>query len=375
MSGDVAHSSATSSAIEPNESRLFELALTHASVGGDNYERLEFLGDRVLGHGHRRGALRALSRTSPKAICRGATMGWSTRETCAEIGREIGVPRALRLGKQAREDGASQSDNVVGDVVEALIGALFLDGGLDAAERFILDAWEPDLVEPGAGARSTPSPRFRSSPPRRAASRPSTRSSAAPARTMRRIHRPGRCRGSARPRPKGSSKQEAETAAAAALLYSAAMSETQTSAGFVAVIGAPNAGKSTLVNALVGQKVAIVSPKAQTTRARLMGIAIHGRSANSAGRHARHLRAAAPARPGDGGGRVDRRAGRRPHPAGHRRRRRRECRGRADPRLRSASAPASAVPRAQQDRPGEEGGAARPFAPISRRGSTPTRSS
>jgi GTP-binding protein Era len=51
---------------------------------------------------------------------------------------------------------------------------------------------------------------------------------------------------------------------------------TETRAGFVAVIGAPNAGKSTLVNALVGQKVAIVSPKAQTTRARLMGIAIQG---------------------------------------------------------------------------------------------------
>ncbi len=46
--------------------------------------------------------------------------------------------------------------------------------------------------------------------------------------------------------------------------------------GHVAVIGAPNAGKSTLVNALVGQKVAIVSPKAQTTRTRLMGIAIEG---------------------------------------------------------------------------------------------------
>lgn len=46
--------------------------------------------------------------------------------------------------------------------------------------------------------------------------------------------------------------------------------------GLVAVVGAPNAGKSTLVNALVGQKVAIVSPKAQTTRARLMGIAIEG---------------------------------------------------------------------------------------------------
>ncbi len=49
-----------------------------------------------------------------------------------------------------------------------------------------------------------------------------------------------------------------------------------THCGLVAVLGAPNAGKSTLVNALVGQKVAIVSAKAQTTRARLMGIALEG---------------------------------------------------------------------------------------------------
>ena len=56
------------------------------------------------------------------------------------------------------------------------------------------------------------------------------------------------------------------------------MTDPQSRAGFVAVVGAPNAGKSTLVNALVGQKVAIVSPKAQTTRSRLMGIAILERS-------------------------------------------------------------------------------------------------
>ena len=49
---------------------------------------------------------------------------------------------------------------------------------------------------------------------------------------------------------------------------------TQQHCGLVAIVGAPNAGKSTLVNALVGQKVAIVSPKAQTTRTRLMGVAI-----------------------------------------------------------------------------------------------------
>ncbi|MGN6496661.1 MAG: GTPase Era [Tsuneonella sp.] len=54
------------------------------------------------------------------------------------------------------------------------------------------------------------------------------------------------------------------------------MTSPETHCGFVAVIGAPNAGKSTLVNALVGQKVAIVSAKAQTTRARLMGIALEG---------------------------------------------------------------------------------------------------
>jgi GTPase len=54
------------------------------------------------------------------------------------------------------------------------------------------------------------------------------------------------------------------------------MAEHIQKCGLVAVVGAPNAGKSTLVNAIVGQKVAIVSPKAQTTRTRLMGVAIEG---------------------------------------------------------------------------------------------------
>jgi GTP-binding protein Era len=54
------------------------------------------------------------------------------------------------------------------------------------------------------------------------------------------------------------------------------LEESQSRCGLVAIVGAPNAGKSTLVNALVGQKVAIVSPKAQTTRTRLMGVAIEG---------------------------------------------------------------------------------------------------
>lgn len=52
------------------------------------------------------------------------------------------------------------------------------------------------------------------------------------------------------------------------------VSETNQRCGVIAIVGAPNAGKSTLVNALVGQKVAITSAKAQTTRTRVMGVAI-----------------------------------------------------------------------------------------------------
>ena len=52
------------------------------------------------------------------------------------------------------------------------------------------------------------------------------------------------------------------------------MSGEHTRAGFAAIVGAPNAGKSTLVNALVGSKVSIVSPKVQTTRMRVIGIAM-----------------------------------------------------------------------------------------------------
>ena len=131
---------------EPRDIRLFELALTHASVGTDNYERLEFLGDRVLGHVIAR-ALYDRHPKEPEGYLSRRYNVLVARETCAEIGRELGVPELVRLGKQAREDGANQSENVVGDVVEALIGALLIDGGVEAAERFVARIWEPHLAE------------------------------------------------------------------------------------------------------------------------------------------------------------------------------------------------------------------------------------
>jgi ribonuclease-3 len=129
----------------PKDARLFELALTHSSAGGTNYERLEFLGDRVLGMVIARALYERYPR-EPEGNLSKRYNALVDRDTCAENGRQIGVPALVRLGKQAREDGASQSENVVGDVVEALIGALYLDGGLAAAERFILQTWQADLA-------------------------------------------------------------------------------------------------------------------------------------------------------------------------------------------------------------------------------------
>ena len=130
---------------EAKDLSLFELALTHSSLSGGSYERLEFLGDRVLGMT----IAEALYRRYPNEPEGNLSKRYNAlvdRETCAQNGREIGVPALVRLGKQAREDGASQSDNVVGDVVEALIGALYLDGGIEVAKSFILRLWEADLA-------------------------------------------------------------------------------------------------------------------------------------------------------------------------------------------------------------------------------------
>src|SRR4028118_1705999 len=102
---------------------LFERALTHSSLGRDSYERLEFLGDRVLGLIVGRWLYQRFE-GEPEGKLSRRYNALVARETCAQIGRDLGVPALVRLGKQAREDGANQSDNVLGDVVEALIGAL-----------------------------------------------------------------------------------------------------------------------------------------------------------------------------------------------------------------------------------------------------------
>jgi ribonuclease-3 len=124
----------------PRDPALFERALTHASYGEDHYERLEFLGDRVLGLTVA-AWLYELFPQEPEGKLSRRLNALVARETCAEVARGLGIGGQVRLGKQARDDGAADSDNVIGDVVEALVGALFIEAGFEAAAAFVRRAW------------------------------------------------------------------------------------------------------------------------------------------------------------------------------------------------------------------------------------------
>lgn len=126
---------------QPRDPALFIQALTHGSTGiTPDYQRLEFLGDRVLGMV----VADLLYIRFPKAA-EGQMSAFLnrlvSRESCAEIARACNLGPLMRLGKQARDDGGAGSTNILGDVIEALIGALYLDGGLAAARAFIERHW------------------------------------------------------------------------------------------------------------------------------------------------------------------------------------------------------------------------------------------
>ena len=118
-------------------------ALTHGSLSSatrpDN-QRLEFLGDRVLGLTIAEALLQgdpaaSEGQLAPRlnALVRG--------ETCAEIAREIGLGDALKLGRSEMMTGGRRKDALLGDAMEAVIAAVYLDAGFDAARAMILRLW------------------------------------------------------------------------------------------------------------------------------------------------------------------------------------------------------------------------------------------
>ena len=119
---------------------LWREALTHGSLGEPrDYQRLEFLGDRVLGLSIAEWLYADGSASEGKLSQRLNAL--VSRETCAEVARALGLGAHIRLGKQARDDGGVHSDNILGDVMEALIGALFVETGLEGARAFVRRAW------------------------------------------------------------------------------------------------------------------------------------------------------------------------------------------------------------------------------------------
>jgi ribonuclease-3 len=130
---------------EPGNRQLWEEALTHASTTDKrNYERLEFLGDRVLGLSIAEWLFERGDEPEGKLSQRLNAL--VSRTTCAEVAREIGLAQHIRLGKQARDDGGQDSDNILGDVVEALIGACFLEAGFAAARDMVRGLWEGPIM-------------------------------------------------------------------------------------------------------------------------------------------------------------------------------------------------------------------------------------
>lgn len=138
----------------PSDEALWLAALTHGSTGEKrNYERLEFLGDRVLGLA----VAEWLYQTSDEAEGRLSQRlnALVSRAVCAQVARSIGLGPHMRLGKQARDDGGRDSDNILGDVMEALIGACFIENGFAASRDMVRRLWA-DPMQGKTGKRKHP---------------------------------------------------------------------------------------------------------------------------------------------------------------------------------------------------------------------------
>ena len=127
--------------------RLLEEALTHASARKSskvNNERLEFLGDRVLGLVIAEELLRINPNSTEGQI---ATYYNSLvkKEACAAIAKEIGLENLLTIGKSVTRTTDRKKDKILGNAMEALIGAIFLDAGFKIAKDLVLKVWRRQI--------------------------------------------------------------------------------------------------------------------------------------------------------------------------------------------------------------------------------------
>jgi len=161
------------------DAAMLESALTHISAlkGARNragsYQRLEFLGDHVLGLVISDMLYRAFPKADEGELSR-RLADLVRKETCAEIGRSIDLGAAIRVGSSEHNAGARTRPAILADVCEAVIGAVYLDGGYKAAEGLVERLWQVRLsataqplrdpktvLQEWAQARGLPTPVYR----------------------------------------------------------------------------------------------------------------------------------------------------------------------------------------------------------------------
>ena len=130
---------------------LLRLALTHRSVSSEDparndNERLEFLGDAVL-----QLVITDLLYESYPQLAEGqmakVRAAVVSRDTLAEVARSLDMGEHVELAPSEEATGGREKDSILADTVEAVIGAIYLDGGLDPASRAVLDLWSDKVAE------------------------------------------------------------------------------------------------------------------------------------------------------------------------------------------------------------------------------------
>lgn len=125
---------------------LLELAMTHRSFGGQNNERLEFLGDSIVNFV----IAEALYQRFPQAR-EGQLSRLRARlvrgQTLAELAREMAFGECLRLGSGEMKSGGHRRDSILADAVEAVLGAIYLDAGMDVARARVMAWYAERLAE------------------------------------------------------------------------------------------------------------------------------------------------------------------------------------------------------------------------------------
>jgi ribonuclease-3 len=126
------------------DEKLWLEALTHGSTGSErDYQRLEFLGDRVLGLAIAEWLYEREDDSEGKLSQRLNAL--VSRRMCAAVARRIGLADHIRLGPQARSDGGADSDNILGDVMEALLGASFAEHGYPQTRALVRRLWAEEM--------------------------------------------------------------------------------------------------------------------------------------------------------------------------------------------------------------------------------------